>query len=85
MEFEQRTPGVAARGALRLIHGYQHLRRNQLSPCRFTPSCSTYATEAIETHGLLKGGRLAIWRLMRCNPFGGHGVDLVPLSTGSDR
>jgi len=85
MEHEQHTTSPAARAALRLIHGYQHLRRNQLSPCRFTPSCSSYAEEALETYGFFKGSRLAIWRVMRCNPFGGHGVDLVPLSTGTHR
>jgi len=72
------------RGALSLIRAYQQLRHNHPSPCRFTPSCSAYAAEAIETYGLVRGGRLAIWRIMRCNPFGGHGVDLVPLSTGTD-
>ena len=85
MENEQKLPGRTARGALRLIHGYQHLRQNRLSPCRFTPSCSSYAEEAIEVHGAIKGVSLAIWRVLRCNPFGGHGVDLVPLNTGSDR
>jgi len=85
MESEQKRRGVGARAALRVIHLYQGLRRHQVSPCRFSPSCSVYAEEAIETHGLLHGGRMAAWRIMRCNPFGGHGVDLVPLSTGTER
>ena len=85
MEQEEQAPSLGARAALRLVHGYQHLRRGSISPCRFTPSCSSYAEEALTTHGLLRGGRMAIWRVMRCNPFGGHGVDLVPLSTGAKR
>ena len=85
MEYDVRTAGPGARAALRLIHGYQHLRQGSISPCRFTPSCSTYAEEAIAAHGLVRGGRMSIWRVMRCNPLGGHGVDLVPMSTGAKR
>jgi uncharacterized protein len=62
-----------------LIHAYQLL----VSPfvggaCRFEPSCSTYAIQAIEQHGLLAGGRLAARRVMKCHPFGPHGLDPVP-------
>ena len=46
--------------------------------CRFTPSCSQYAIEAIRKHGPFKGLALAIWRIMRCNPWGGSGYDPVP-------
>lgn len=46
--------------------------------CRFYPSCSTYAMEAINTHGSLKGCVLALWRILRCNPTGGQGFDPVP-------
>ncbi len=46
--------------------------------CRFHPTCSEYAKEAIETHGIFKGGILSIYRLLRCNPFGGSGHDPVP-------
>ena len=46
--------------------------------CRFTPSCSDYAIEAIDKHGAIKGTRLAIWRVLRCNPFGKGGYDPVP-------
>ena len=46
--------------------------------CRFTPTCSQYATQAIRRHGSVKGLRLAIARLARCRPFGGGGDDPVP-------
>lgn len=46
--------------------------------CRFTPTCSQYAIEALRKHGPLKGLGLAIWRILRCNPWGGSGYDPVP-------
>ena len=46
--------------------------------CRFTPSCSQYAIEAIRKHGPFKGFALAVWRILRCNPWGGSGHDPVP-------
>lgn len=49
--------------------------------CRFIPSCSAYAYEAVETHGVVKGGALALWRLLRCQPFHrkkGYTYDPVP-------
>ena len=49
--------------------------------CRFQPTCSAYAIEALETHGAMKGGWLAIRRIGRCHPWGGSGYDPVP---GSD-
>lgn len=60
------------------IRGYQRVMAGRPSPCRFTPSCSTYATEALQIHGLVKGSGLAVWRLLRCNPWGGQGFDPVP-------
>ncbi len=63
---------------LKAIHGYRWVRQGRLSPCRFYPSCSHYAVEAIETHGSGRGVLLAIRRLGRCRPFGRSGVDLVP-------
>ena len=55
---------------LALIRRY----RRDVSPyrppcCRFIPTCSTYALEAVEVHGAVKGGALALWRVMRCHPF----------------
>lgn len=46
--------------------------------CRYYPSCSRYALTAVRKHGALKGGILAVWRLLRCNPYSGGGVDYVP-------
>ena len=46
--------------------------------CIYTPTCSQYAIEAIEKHGVLKGGLLAAWRILRCNPFSNRGYDPVP-------
>lgn len=58
--------------------------RNAISPmkggpcCRYTPTCSQYAQTAIERYGMVKGSRLAAWRLMRCNPLSKGGYDPVP-------
>ncbi len=64
--------------AVRLIDWYQQARAGRPSPCRFTPSCSTYAREAYLTHGRWRGGWLTLRRLLRCRPFGPQGYDPVP-------
>lgn len=46
--------------------------------CRFTPTCSQYAIEALRKHGPIKGLLLSVWRILRCNPWGGSGYDPVP-------
>ncbi len=62
-----------------LIKGYQQILSPYLRPCcRFTPSCSHYAIEAIQKYGALKGSGMAIWRILRCNPFCKGGYDPVP-------
>ena len=64
---------------LSLIRGYQATISRVMPPvCRFQPTCSAYAYEAIETHGAFRGGRLAVKRLSRCRPWGGSGFDPVP-------
>ena len=50
--------------------------------CRFLPTCSDYAAQALILHGPLRGGALAAWRLCRCQPFGGSGFDPVPPRPG---
>lgn len=76
----------AASVALLALRCYQAV----LSPfmggaCRFEPSCSKYATTAIEEHGLFRGSGLALRRLARCHPFGGFGFDPVPPVGGPGR
>jgi putative membrane protein insertion efficiency factor len=46
--------------------------------CRHIPSCSEYAMESLKVHGIFRGSVLAIWRILRCNPWGTHGYDPVP-------
>jgi len=46
--------------------------------CRYTPTCSQYGVEALQKHGIFKGGYLTIKRILSCNPWGGHGHDPVP-------
>lgn len=68
------------RPVLWLISLYQRTLAKALPPdtCRFYPSCSHYGYEAIEKYGLLKGGGMAAWRIMRCNPWNAGGFDPVP-------
>lgn len=58
---------------------YQLIVSPMLPPsCRFTPTCSQYAIEALEKHGVIKGGWLTLKRIARCHPWGGSGYDPVP-------
>jgi putative membrane protein insertion efficiency factor len=76
----------AAASALRAaVKGYQVVRAGRPSPCRFDPSCSTYALEALEGHGAIRGSWLALRRVGRCHPWGGMGYDPVPPNTRSRR
>lgn len=64
---------------IKLIKFYQTLPLHSHSVCRFYPTCSNYAIEAIDKHGSIKGTYLTIKRLLRCNPFNKKsGIDLVP-------
>jgi uncharacterized protein len=64
--------------ALHSIRLYQRFVSPALPPsCRFVPTCSDYGYEAIAKYGIIKGGRLAVWRILRCNPFGRGGYDPV--------
>ena len=64
---------------LKIIRVYQKYLSPLLGPsCRFHPTCSEYAFQAIETYGVFKGGFLAIKRILKCNPWGGSGADPLP-------
>lgn len=63
---------------IRLVIAYQRAMEGRPSPCRFTPSCSSYAVEALHEHGTARGLWLTVRRLLRCRPFGPSGWDPVP-------
>jgi putative membrane protein insertion efficiency factor len=64
---------------LKIIRVYQKHLSPLLGPsCRFHPTCSEYALQAIETYGVFRGGFLAIKRILKCNPWGGSGADPLP-------
>lgn len=71
-------PGPVARLLLGGVHLYQLMRSGRPTGCRYLPTCSSYAEEAIRRHGPVRGSGLALRRLARCHPWGGHGVDPVP-------
>ena len=75
---------VTARIAEWTLRQYKRWISPALPPaCRYVPSCSEYAAEAIARHGVLRGGLLAAWRLVRCNPFVKGGLDPVPNKVAS--
>lgn len=74
----EHTAAPATGRLVRAVEWYQRAREGHPSPCRFTPSCSSYAREALETHGPWRGSWLGVRRLLRCRPFGRTGFDPVP-------
>jgi len=69
---------LLSRMLVTLVQTYQVVRGNRVSPCRFTPTCSQYAVEALRRHGTRRGLRLTASRLGRCRPRGPFGADPVP-------
>ena len=68
--------------ALLPLHLYRRVISPALGPhCRYHPSCSEYALEAVRTYGVIRGGLLAAWRVMRCNPWSAGGIDPVRRQT----
>ena len=64
---------------IKMIWFYKkHISVHTRDHCLYTPTCSQYAIEAIEKYGALKGSLLAVWRILRCNPFSKGGYDPVP-------
>ncbi|MFV0252930.1 MAG: membrane protein insertion efficiency factor YidD [Beutenbergiaceae bacterium] len=75
--------GLGARALAGVVRGYQLIVSPWFAPtCRYYPSCSSYAIGALRVHGAVKGSGLAIWRLLRCNPWSRGGVDHVPPAFG---
>jgi putative membrane protein insertion efficiency factor len=61
-----------------VLRGYKRFISPMLLPsCKYTPTCSEYAMEAVERHGVLRGLAMAAWRILRCNPFAKGGLDPV--------
>ena len=77
------APSVLARLLMLPIRAWRLVSVHLTPRCRFHPSCSAYALEAVEMHGALRGAWLAIRRLGRCHPWGGGGIDPVPPNTRS--
>lgn len=70
---------IAQKAVIGAINVYRkHISPAKIPCCRFTPTCSAYAIEAVSVHGALKGGALAIMRILRCNPLCKGGYDPVP-------
>ena len=74
-----RPTRAAVRPLVAMLRGYQRWISPALPPtCRFHPTCSAYAVEALQVHGLLRGTALTVWRLLRCAPWHPGGIDPVP-------
>jgi uncharacterized protein len=77
---------IPARLLLLAVRGYQRFISPMTPPtCRFYPSCSQYAVVALQRHGAIRGTYLAVWRVLRCNPWNPGGVDDVPPAHDSHR
>ena len=75
---QPRRVGIGARLLIGAVRAYQAARHGRPSSCRYLPTCSFYAVEALERHGAIRGSWLTIHRLSRCHPWGRFGADPVP-------
>jgi len=84
MGFIDTAIGAVLRGA---VHAYRYVLQPVFPAggCRFHPTCSEYALDAIDAHGAWRGGRLAVMRILRCHPWGRAGLDPVPPAEGAGR
>ena len=77
--WRQRLAELPRRGLMGLVRGYRFFLKPWLgNACRFEPTCSAYALEALQRHGALRGSALAGWRILRCHPWCDGGCDPVP-------
>ena len=77
------APSISARALRGAVVAYQWTLRPILGcNCRFHPSCSDYALDALKTHGAIRGGLMSAGRILRCNPWNPGGYDPVPLPRG---
>ena len=77
---------AAKKIVLQLLRGYKWMISPMLPPaCRYVPTCSEYAMEAVERYGILRGGAMAVWRVLRCHPLAGGGYDPVARDHGDGR
>jgi uncharacterized protein len=77
-EADEQRPSLLARLLLGIVHLYRLTAAVRTPRCRFLPSCSTYAVEALRVHGALRGTWLALRRVGRCHPWNPGGIDPVP-------
>lgn len=79
MTLHRKAEAAAGAALAALVRAYRLLLSPVLPPsCRYAPTCSAYAVEALRRHGALRGSRLAAARILRCHPWGGFGHDPVP-------
>ncbi|MGL5439528.1 MAG: membrane protein insertion efficiency factor YidD [Filifactoraceae bacterium] len=82
----EQKKNIFVKGIVFLIKGYQKYISPLKGPsCRFYPTCSAYAVQAVERHGAIKGSYLAVRRILKCHPFNPGGYDPVPLKSGKTK
>jgi len=75
---DRQDPRWIGRWLIAAVRAYQVARSGRPTGCRYLPTCSEYAIEAISEHGPARGSAMAARRVLRCTPWGGHGIDPVP-------